>query len=474
MGQEFRRFKRKIRFGAILRAILFGLSLGVMTVAGLWLWAKLMMLEIDFIRFAIIAAVPTVLGLGVMLILLLPTDKRLARRLDRALSLGEKVQTMVAFREDTGDMAALQRMDTERILSEAPRRRVKGTATWAFICLPLVAALCMVGTILVPAKEPEAPPPVVDNNFYLSPWQEQALLDLIEEVRTSDMEEAPRETVVKQLESLLIQLKTIKKEASMKEAVVATIVQMDAIVEDHNACDLIAQALVKSLDEHVRTLGAAIGSLKALLIGDRMNLLGETLTADGGYEVAAAMAAALPLALESCDLTTAHATYAALADFAQALASVNAETTSDAIGDIMADADEAINAAVFLEATNVEVCEEAIYRLLTIFGLKTDDLPVDLLADPEDPNAGGSTDKEDDEEDKVHSGGLGTGEMIYGSNDMIYDPETGKYVPYGEVLKDYYARITEQLMDGKLSPELEELLSDYFAILFNGDPNKQN
>ncbi len=474
MGQEFRRFKRKIRVGAILRAVLFGLSLGVMTVAGLWLWAKLTMAEADFVRFAVIAAVPAVVGMGIWLILLWPTDRRLARRLDRSLSLGEKVQTMVAFRDDTGDMAALQRMDTERILSETPKRRVKGTATWLFIGLPILAVLCMVGTVLVPAKEPEAPPPVVDNNFYLSPWQEQALLDLIEEVRTSEMQEEPREGVVKQLESLLIQLKSIKKETSMKEAVVATIVKMDEIVENYNSCDLLAKALGQSLTEEVRTLGAAIGSLKALLIGDRMNLLSEALLADGGRELAVEMGAALAVALESCSVTPTHETYAALSAWAEALSAVTADTTDDAIGDIVAEADEAINAAVFLEATNAGVCEDAIYRLLTIFGLKTEDLPADMLTDPDDPSVGGSTDKDDDEDDKVHAGGLGTGEMIYGSNDMIYDPETGKYVPYGEVLKHYYDRITEQLVDGNLSPELEELLSDYFAILFNGDPSKQD
>ncbi len=474
MGQEFRRFKRKIRVGAIVRAILLGLSLGVMTVAGLWLWAKLTIQAVDFVRWAIIGAIPAVLGMGIMLILLLPTNRRVARKLDRSLSLGEKVQTMVAFREDDSDMAVLQRMDTERILSETPRRRVKGVATWAFVALPLVAALCMVGTILVPAQEPEAPPPVVDNNFYLSPWQEQALLDLIEDVKKSDMEETPREGVVKQLESLLIQLRTIKKEASMKEAVVATVVNMHDVVTEYNRCDTIAVAMGQSASEDVRTLGAAIGSLKALLIGDRMNLLAEALQADDGAEVAALMATALPQALKEADVPTDHATYAALADFAEALASVTAETTDDEIGELMATADEAINAAVFLEATNEEVCEDAAYRLLTIFGLDAGVLPPDLFENSDGSVGEDAPDKDDDEDDKVHTGGLGTGEMIFGSDDMIYDPETGKYVSYGEVLKEYYARITEQLMDGKLSPELEELLSDYFAILFNGDPNQKD
>ena len=64
--------------------------------------------------------------------------------------------------------------------------------------------------------------------------------------------------------------------------------------------------------------------------------------------------------------------------------------------------------------------------------------------------------------------------MIFGSDDTIYDPDREAYVTYGEVIGDYYARISELLVDGNLPAELQNALSDYFAILFNGSENKEN
>jgi hypothetical protein len=187
-----------------------------MTVAALWLLDKMSATDPNFMGYAMPAAVVASVGLITMLLILFPTKKRIARRVDRHLALGEKVQTMLAFRKDESPMAQLQRMDTDRILQETPRRRVKGVCTWLFAVIPVLACLSVVGTILVPAKQPPEPPPVVENNFSITPWQEQALKDLIEKVKTSDMETEPKEGVVKQLESLLIKLKSIRKEGAMK------------------------------------------------------------------------------------------------------------------------------------------------------------------------------------------------------------------------------------------------------------------
>ncbi|MBR5124574.1 MAG: hypothetical protein IKU90_05525, partial [Clostridia bacterium] len=192
--------------------------MGVVIVAALWLKDKLTATDPAFLTYAMWAGIAAAVAMAVTFLLLLPTKKRVARRIDRHLALGEKVQTMIEFANDPSDMAALQRADTDRILTAAPRRRVKGVCTWLFATLPVVACLTLCGTILIPAQEPPAPPPVIDSNFSMTPWQEQALKDLIEKVKTSDMEETPKEETVKQLESLLIKLRSIKKEPAMKEA----------------------------------------------------------------------------------------------------------------------------------------------------------------------------------------------------------------------------------------------------------------
>lgn len=470
MGKGFKKFKRKLRIGALIRAVIFGLSLGGITTAVQLLAAKLTASETDFAAYNLYAAIVASAGTLLMLLILLPTNKRIAKRVDNQLALGEKTQTMLQFRKDTDDMAVLQRENTDRILSETPKKRVKGVCTWLFALLPLAASLYIVGTILVPAKEPPEPPPVVENNFAITPWQTQALKDLIEKVRTSDMEEEPREGVVKQLESLLVKLGSIKKEPAMKEAVISCIEGIHRVVSEHNTYDLIASAMYKSPNKTVQDLGGAINSLQALLIGQWMNdtqnaLMDQSLTPGG-------LATGITQSLTQSQVDGENEVCIALLAFAVKLAALT-EVSEDILAPLMAEAEEALNSALFIQATNQEIEDDTIYTLLSIFGMKASEVPEHIFNDPDDPR--GEEDYEpDDDLDHIHAGGLGSGEMIFGSNDTIYDPDREAYVTYGEVIKDYYAKISELLVDGKLPAELEDALNDYFAILFNGSDQKEN
>ena len=152
MGKGFSKFKHKLRLGAAIRSVVFGLSLGGITVAAFWLIAKLTAQDPDFITFALYGGAIALTGAVTMLLILLPTGKRIARRVDKHLALGEKTQTMLAFRKDQSPMAILQREDTDRILLNTPKRRVKGVCTWLFILIPVVSALTLTGTALIPAN----------------------------------------------------------------------------------------------------------------------------------------------------------------------------------------------------------------------------------------------------------------------------------------------------------------------------------
>jgi len=80
----------------------------------------------------------------------------------------------------------------------------------------------------------------------------------------------------------------------------------------------------------------------------------------------------------------------------------------------------------------------------------------------------GETDDDDDNDDPLQDGGIGSGDIVYGSDDQIYDPDTNENVKYGSVINEYYAKITEKLLDGNVSEELEKYISDYFASLYDG------
>ena len=470
-GQGFRKFQRKMRAGTVIRAILLGLSMGLFTVAVWLLIDKLTVGTPNYLRYAAVAAAVAVVTGALTGIILFPTRRRLARRLDNTLSLGEKVQTMVAFAAKDSPMLAMQREDTDRILRETPKKRVKGIGTWLFITLPLVAILGAVGTVLVPAKEPPEAPPAVEKTWYLKPWEEQALKDLIREVEISDMESQPKTDTVVELETLLKRLKSINRESAMKAEVTSTIVDVHTIVNEYNTYDLLAAQMTQALSAAIRELGESMNTLDHLLISEAMQKIREALE---DRSVATDMAAAIDLAVQASGILATNETVAAVSALSDELAALPADADDNTVAALIEKHDEAINAALALQAKNEEMAEYVMYELMSIFGIAQSDLPPEFLAalKPEDDAADDPLDR-DDEPEKGNSGGKGDGEQLFGGNDEIYDPETGRYVSYGEVINHYFAKITEMLADGSSPEEIEKALSAYYTALYDGS-KKEN
>jgi len=112
-------------------------------------------------------------------------------------------------------------------------------------------------------------------------------------------------------------------------------------------------------------------------------------------------------------------------------------------------------------------------RLADIFG-------VEIPAWNDGLTHGGSNGSEDDgegdgDDDKVRPGGFGKGEMVYPSDEMLYDPDKREHVNYGELLEEYYSRVLEQIRDNEFSEELEQSIREYFEILLIGSKqDKEN
>ena len=64
-------------------------------------------------------------------------------------------------------------------------------------------------------------------------------------------------------------------------------------------------------------------------------------------------------------------------------------------------------------------------------------------------------------------GGIGTG-TEYGSDDLVLDPYTNTYVPYGVVLERYYELMFGGLLSGDYTEEEKDAMDKYFAILYGG------
>ncbi len=476
MGKQFRKFKRRMWLGAILRALFFGVFIGALSLAAQWAYAKQTLTAIHMTRLSIFVAVPAGIGALIVLLILMPRNRRLAKRLDRRFGLDEKVQTMIALRKDTSDMAALQRESAEAAMAHAPRRSLSGVASWIFFGLPLIGALAVYGSLIMPAKAlptPEPPPPPVV--WKLDVYTEQKLRDLITYVEKSDMEEDPRYEVVGELEGLIIRLKSVRKESVMQECVLQTATNIHTVVSDHNTYDVVADALKKSSSEPVRRLGNSIRTLKYLLINEQLLAFAEALTVPteddttvpsepyGRGATATLIAGELIAAVGRSGVPETDPLNATILQFAESLKAVTDETADDAVSDLITDAQNRFEKALAAPLENEVVERTTLERLMEIFGME---LPEELVKDNAyDPSEDSDFNPDDEDKELSGVGGIGSGEVHYGSDDTIYDDITGEYITYGEVLARYYTAVLGQMEEGSLPADLEDMLREYFERL---------
>ncbi|MBQ8416264.1 MAG: hypothetical protein IJX13_05130, partial [Clostridia bacterium] len=119
------------------------------------------------------------------------------------------------------------------------------------------------------------------------------------------------------------------------------------------------------------------------------------------------------------------------------------------------------NAALADQVADRTMGEHVVAELMDIFDLTEEDLP------EADEDSSDSSEGENDKKDEeiVGEGGIGTGEMLFGSDDTVYDPDGHTHVKYGDVIFDYYALVLDAIQNGDLSEEWKQYIGDYFAAL---------
>ena len=135
---------------------------------------------------------------------------------------------------------------------------------------------------------------------------------------------------------------------------------------------------------------------------------------------------------------------------------------------------ESLKLIVPIEGINEEVKDQVVSRLESIFGIKADDEESRGYSDETE-----TVDPDEDGSEVGDDGGFGTGDMIFGSNDLVINPEADPgndidsiKVPYGNIIEAYNAVIIEMVRNGEISEEMAQILSEYFEVLMT--PKKNN
>lgn len=476
MGQGFKKFRRRMLLASVWRSVLPGVSLALATFGVLLLLYKRMILPLT-------PAVSTCIALGAggvltlaLFFALFPYKKRLARKLDRELGMREGVQTMLAFAERQDAMMQLQREQTDAKLLATPAKKLKIRHVWTCVLCFVLALGMGVTAFAVPAKLPEPPPTPVDPPFELGEWETVALQNLIEEVRASTMTEPAKGQTVDVLENLLEALRTTKTEGRMKTLVVDTVMQVRHSVDIVVTLRSFAPIMRQGGSSYTRELECALAKQDAKEFAEVLNgMVAEFAKIDDKQvmtETVHVFSEELKMTLRNAGADEQDALYVAietlankLADVAGKLESYTLKWGSDNFEDAFEAAHVQMTKAMTAQRYDADMGVYVENRLLEIFGLSADDLPAGESG-AEGPQTPG--DYEDDDDDQtVSDGGLGSGELILGSQDVIYDPERDEYVKYSEVIDRYNAIFLESKIDGLLSEETEKLIEAYFTALFS-------
>ncbi len=481
MKQGFIKFKKRFQTHAIVKSVIFGASLGVLSASVLITVQKRLAVSPNPWLCVLLGVLVALVCAGAFYLCIRPTDKKLAKKLDNDLQLHEKVQTMIAFENAEGDMLQLQRADVNARLMETPVKFVKTGRLWKHIVAPVLAVAMAVVAFIVPMKV-IIPTIAEDPKFEFSSWQETRLTALIEDVKTSKMEQEPKDEVVQSLETLLTTLKTVVTQSAMKDSVIATITNVQATEDKYNSYDEIGAVMRESENENIQNLAAAIAKMNALTVNQELTAIRGTLKAETLVEDMKAAETAISASVAGAtEVWSEDALYLAVTALASDIKFVHekideytANWATNKLDDAFANASVAIGGALEQQRTNADVAEATVEELLFIFGIDESELP-----DNGNSNVGSSDNEEgeydpEDEEDKtLNDGGLGDGEVVYGSNEDVYDHQQKEQVKYGTVIDWYYSVATEQAFGEGVSEELAELINDYFAKLYYSGPKAE-
>ncbi|MBE6559175.1 MAG: hypothetical protein E7661_09250 [Ruminococcaceae bacterium] len=475
----FVRFKKKLRRNALIKSVIFGLSCGILAAAGVVLYQKLTTITPDpMLYLPVGGGVAILTGLAAFLVLR-PSVRKIAQKLDQDLGLGEKVQTMLAYQHEDSDMLRLQREDADRRLLEASARRVRYRHPWLHAFAPALACALAVVAVITPIKAVEEPPEIEEPEipFELSTWQETALLELIEQVKASKMEASPKSATVAELESLLEALRVTSTEDEMKTIVIAVITNLNRVIREHNSAGSFAAAMKISEHKDVADMAMSMDMLSGLELQETLTTARENLRTDEVAEPLEAYISALRqmmMSVAELEVPENDGMYEGFGEHLSAMTKLQSQVgqytrdwIQNQLDDIFETAVDDLSDAMFIQYTNKDVKDTTVARLMEIFELTEDDLPaeekIQLPAADDEPE-----EEEKDEEDKGSQGGIGNMEILYGSDDVIYDPNTNQYVKYGDVINAYYASVSEKIIDGKIPETLEQFIADYFATLYDG------
>ena len=497
MSENFIRLKRRALAVALVKSALVALSCGALCSGVLLLLTTHGIINTDPLLPTLIGGIGALIVSGAVAFLVLKrNDASLAHLLDREFDLHERVDTMLQYKDAENTMSALQREDTESALSAIKSSDIKFKRLWIYvIALALGVATLVCAVLLIPPKAPVKPKP--ETPFKITQLQVRAMEELMVQIADSEMQSPYREQAEEAVSDALAQLKLATTESERDEVLERAVQSILTATDDSSSALEIINALAKSDSRQVRLLADAINHYTYKRgsewdsFDQRMTALRDSFVhANAGKDSAdkSAMATetrallsqtaiAIKAGLNRSQVSDTDELYTVLLRFAEqsgdegvhGLASLYVASENMSYDEIQMHLDNTFNTmkveiykALEVKSENVSTGEYAVTRICELFGYT---LPKFERPDAIDENTGTGDGAEGDQGSS--GGAIGSG-TEYGSDELVFDPMTGEYVEYGEIIDRYYQIMFNKIQGDFYTEDEKEALKKYFEILYGG------
>lgn len=479
--------------------------MGIVAAGVTLLGVKLGGKSLELWYYILIGVLPALAVFCTLFFIFRPNSKKVARRLDEDYALEERVQTALQYSSQSGAVIELQRRNAEEILGSVTAakgsykrspKNILAAYILPFVLVPIIALCVFVPAIAVPAKTekptPLSPPDPSDLPFVLTEAHKSGLNSLIDDVEASELSEGLKTKVTGYITDLISDLQAEDMtRGKMQTTVRNCIYDVNADITATDTYYRIASALKNGdLLNFAQAVTAGVGANKnfafinylqvedfsenkvILVQQETAEKLAEFRAefavniAEGAEDKISSAAADIAAALNGSNVSPTDGLYITVYDLSLKLSEIDSVTDQAIQADLDAVFEEftaEFNEKLASQSYDIAMNEYICYRLEDLFGLEHEDFGY------QDINPGtGDTGDGDDDDDQNHAGGYGPGDVIYGSDDLVYDPATGEYVPYGELFNYYYSTVLELMTSGNFTPEQQEIITKYYDILLKG------
>lgn len=476
MLDNFNKFKKKIFLEALIKSLVISISTGIVVFSVPYVFIKVKEIEFNLLYLILIALGVVLVLFTILFLIFKPNNKTAAIRIDNDLNLNEKVQTMIEYQNEDHYVVKVQKENTLSILGNTPLKQLSFKfGVMFFVLIAIAFSMCVTVVALnvfeedIEIIEPIDPDVDDDPDYDLDNWTIVAILEIIEKVEGSGLNESLKVKYVTKLKELITLLESATKESEMLKLVVDVIDYVKYELDKVNTNNELYTVLRETSSNHIKDLAI---QLEILNVEDIEKLLNNFVALiNGSDEAIISINEEFGILLMESNLDKNDSLVSKIIKFSEDIyACASKPNINEAVKEVVANLVPSIMIDVNIQATNKNVTDYVEQSLRNIFGINennevedgyqgsegnvdvTDPDPID----PVDPNA---------------SGGLGTGEVLFGSNDAIFDPEEGSVI-YGDVITKYYGELVGKFEEGTIPSELKEFFDIYFGELF-GDLDEE-